>query len=276
MTDDSPQVSAVKFYFVDEAGDPTLFDRRGKSIAGTEGCSKFFILGKLDVANPAQLSTDLTKLRLSLLADPYFQNVPSIQASERKTAIGFHAKDDLPEIRREVFKSLLQHDVQFYAVIRDKKVITHKVLGHNLKQPKYRYHPNQLYDRCVGQLFRDRLHKDAGYSIFFARRGNSDRTESLERALTAARNSFRRKWGIAGTSPIEIIPANPPEIICLQAVDYFLWALQRMFEKNEDRFLNLLWSKIKLVIDCDDTRLKPYGTFSTQTNPLTLASCARK
>ncbi len=267
---------SIRHYFVDEAGDPTLFASRGKVLVGTEGCSAFFILGKLDVAQPELLASELSALRLQLLADPYFRGVPSMQPEQRKTALSFHAKDDLPEIRREVLALLLKHDVQFYAVVRDKQVITQKVLEHNRKQPTYRYHPNQLYDRCVSQLFKERLHKDAGYSISFARRGKSDRTEALEKALEAARGAFRQRWGIAGTAPIEIVPGSPPEIVCLQAVDYFLWALQRFYEKGEERFLSLIWPKTKLVIDVDDTRDKPYGVYYTQAHPLTLATRAKK
>lgn len=266
----------IRHYFVDEAGDPTLFGKRGKLLVGSEGCSKYFILGKLDVADPVSLTTELASLRVRLLADSYFHGVPSMQPAERKTALAFHAKDDVPEVRREVFKLLLGHDVQFFAIVRDKAVVTQKVLDHNAKRPAYRYHPNQLYDRCVSQLFKERLHKDDGYAIYFARRGKSDRTEALEKALEAARASFRQRWGISGTAPIEIIPSNPPEVVCLQAVDYFLWALQRFFEKDEDRFLNLIWPKTKLVIDVDDTRSKRYGVFYTQTVPLTLAARAKK
>ena len=83
----------------------------------------------------------------------------------RKTALTFHAKDDCPEVRREVFGLLVQHEVQFFALVRDKAVILQKVLEHNAKKPDYRYHPNQLYDRCVSRLFRDRLHKDDGYVV---------------------------------------------------------------------------------------------------------------
>lgn len=276
MTKSPSPTPGVRYYFVDEAGDPTLFGNRGKVLVGTEGCSSFFILGKVDIADPTTLAQELTALRLKLLADPYFAGVPSMQPEQRKTALAFHAKDDLPEVRREVFSLLLQHDVQFYAVVRDKQVITQKVREHNLKQPKYRYHPNQLYDRCVSRLFKERLHKDAGYSISFARRGKSDRTEALEKALEAARTAFRQRWGISGTSPIEIIPGSPKDVVCLQVVDYFLWALQRFYEKQEDRFLNLIWPKTKLVIDVDDTREKPYGVYYTQTNPLTLAARAKK
>ena len=152
--------------------------------------------------------------------------------SASQTALAFHAKDDLPEVRREVFNLLLRHDVAFYAIVRDKRVIADLVLDDNKRKPNYRYHPNQLYDRCVSQLFKDRLHKDAGYTIHFARRGNSDRTEALEKALEAARTAFRQRWGFGGTSPIEIVPSSPHETVWLQAVDYFLWALQRLDRKS--------------------------------------------
>jgi len=32
-------------FFVDEAGDDTLFDKKGRVIVGQEGCSNYFILG---------------------------------------------------------------------------------------------------------------------------------------------------------------------------------------------------------------------------------------
>jgi hypothetical protein len=80
---------------VDEAGDPTLFHASGKSIVGTPGCSRFFIIGKLEVDDPAALAKDLTDLRQDLLADLYFAGVESFRPERQKTALLFHAKDDL-------------------------------------------------------------------------------------------------------------------------------------------------------------------------------------
>ena len=42
MTPDegTPEELSVLHYFVDEAGDPVLFDRRGRVRAGTPGCSQ--------------------------------------------------------------------------------------------------------------------------------------------------------------------------------------------------------------------------------------------
>jgi len=37
--------SGTRRYFVDEAGDATLFAARGQVIVGTEGCSSYLLLG---------------------------------------------------------------------------------------------------------------------------------------------------------------------------------------------------------------------------------------
>ena len=144
MTDSSQTTPAFRQYFVDEAGDPSLFKRHGKPIVGKDGCSTFFMLGVADVANPETVTAELNSLRQTLIADPYFKDVPSFDPARRKTAVAFHAKDDLPEVRREVFKLLLKHDIRFFAVVRDKRVILEKVRDHQVEKPTYRYHPNQL------------------------------------------------------------------------------------------------------------------------------------
>jgi len=65
-------------YYVDEAGDPTLFGVRGKVLVGSEGCSRFFMLGLADVEESEKLAADLAALRAHLIAGPYFKEVPSI------------------------------------------------------------------------------------------------------------------------------------------------------------------------------------------------------
>ena len=100
---DSDQTNPTfRHYFVDEAGDPSLFNKYGKSLIGKEGCSKFFILGLANVEEPLTIASELEKLRRRLLADSYFKGIPSFDPAQRKTARMFHAKDDLPEVRREV------------------------------------------------------------------------------------------------------------------------------------------------------------------------------
>ncbi|MBI3957486.1 MAG: DUF3800 domain-containing protein [Chloroflexi bacterium] len=264
-----------RHYFVDEAGDGVIFANKGRVIIETPGCSRFFMLGLLDVPDPVGLQQSVDDLRSQLLSDPYFRDVPSMQPDERKTAVAFHAKDDLPEVRREVF-SLLRgvSDLRFFAVVTDKWSVLDYVRQQNERSATYRYHPNELYDYLVRRLFKNRLHKDGGYEIVFSKRGATDRTAALRKALESARARFAQQWNIVSDAPMEVSAATPAEQAGLQAVDYFTWALQRLYEKREDRYLTYLWPTIHLVEDIDDKRKAGYGRFYTQTKPLTEAALA--
>jgi hypothetical protein len=260
-------------YFVDEAGDGTLFDPKGKVIIGTPGCSQYFILGILEIPDPASLSNNLNSLRQHLLNDPYFKDVPSIQPNARKTALAFHAKDDLPEIRREVLAFLQScTDLKFYAVVHDKQSVLEYVRQRNIKESSYRYNANELYDYMVRRLFKDRLHQFDEYDIYFAKRGKSDRTEVLRAALETARARFQDKWQKPSNAPIKVIPTTPQINPGIQAADYFTWSLQRLYERSEDRFVTYLWPMFRLVVDMDDKRKAEYGVYYTQKKPLTRAA----
>lgn len=260
-------------YFVDEAGDGVLFSRKGHILVGSSGCSRFFILGMLDIADPQDLSANLTKLRQNILSDPYFSGIPSLQLEQRKTAIAFHAKNDIPEVRKEVYKLL--HDtsgLRFFAVVTDKLKVLEYVRQRNTRNGNYRYNPNELYDYLVRRLFKERLHKDEGYKIYFATRGKSDRTEALLEALETAKTKFSQKHSIENNAPIDVIPTNPIETAALQATDYYLWALQRLYERKEDRYVKYLWESFKLVHDIDDRQNANYGTYYSKRNPLSAES----
>lgn len=262
----------IAHYFVDEAGDSTLFDFKGRVIVGSPGCSRFFILGLVDIPEPEPLFQELEILRANLLADPYFKRVPSMLPTGGKTALAFHAKDDLPEVRREVMAVLRRHPLRFFAVVRDKLKIADYVRQRNERESTYRYNPNELYDSMVRRLFKTRLHQDDEYRITFAKRGNADRTMALEQALQTARQRFAAQWNIVSAAPIHVIPGTPPKNVGLQVADYLMWALQRCYERREDRFVVLLWQAFRLVHDVDDTRRAQYGIYYTKKKPLTAAA----
>lgn len=69
--------TSIRYYFIDEGGDSTLFSSKGKVLIGSSGCSRFFILGLLDVLDPATLHHALEDLRVRLMNDSYFKDVPS-------------------------------------------------------------------------------------------------------------------------------------------------------------------------------------------------------
>ena len=127
------------------------------------------------------------------MSDSYFDGVPSMQAEGRKTALAFHAKNDLPEVRRDVFELLRNSEgLRFFAVVADKWRVLDYVRQQNESNPDYRYHPNELYDYLIPRLFRERLHQSSEYHITFSKRGNSDRTAALRQALQIARKPLCR------------------------------------------------------------------------------------
>jgi hypothetical protein len=262
----------IRHYFVDESGDPTIFGRKHKIMLGTPGVSDVFMLGLLSVGDPVSLSGELEGLRQSMLKDPYFKGVPSIQPAAKKTAIAFHAKDDLPEVRKAVFELLMKRDdLRFFATIKNKRVVLEYVLNRNQSDPRYHYNGNELYDFCVRRLFRDRLHASNQIEIVFAKRLNSDRTEALKGQLELARANFFNKYNQKHETEISILTSTPGKAVCLQAVDYFLWALTRMYINREDRYINLLQPSIRLIMDIDDTRKNIKGEYYSQRNPIALA-----
>lgn len=280
MTNEEPEEENldILYYFVDEAGDTTLFARRKRLIVGNKGCSRYFMLGKLDVAAPDRLAKDLATLRAELLADPYFKNVPSMQPVAGKTALTFHAKDDRPEVRREVFKLLMkpEHELRFYAVVRDKIALADYVKQQNERDPSYRYRQNEVYDTLVTELFRP-FHSVVDFvDICYATRGAKPRTKAFEAALVEAEREFERSFGFQYPNPWKVRASTPKQEAGLQAVDYFLWTLQRFYEKQEDGFVEMLWSKIKLVHDLDFIEDGRRGVRYGPKKPLTLAARTRK
>ncbi len=259
-----------KHYFVDEAGDANLFSSKGQVIIGNPGCSRFFILGVLDVQEPDNLHRELQTLRKDLLADPYFKDVPSMQPEARKSAVSFHAKDDVPEVRREVFRVLKDRPMSFMAVVKEKVKVLEYVRGRNQQDPNYRYHPNELYDLLVRRLFKTLQHKADVIDVYFSKRGKADRTKALQNALKAGRMRFEEQYGTSYQSRVHIHPSESNKLGCLQAADYFLWSLQRLYERLEDRYVRYLWQSFGVVIDIDDTREKEYGAYYSQERPLTI------
>jgi hypothetical protein len=264
---------SVCHYYVDEAGDPNIFNKRGRVIIGSEGCSRYFLLGFLEVPNPQQLSNEMHALHQELLNDPYFKNVPSMQPANRKTAVAFHAKDDPPEVRREVFRLLQRYsELKFFAAVKDKEEELTYSYAQQRQNPTYRYNANQLYEFLIWRSFKGCLHKADEYHVYFASRGNKRRTQALMDALHIARQKSLRKNNGEPLGPIHVDVIPSKHHYTLQAVDYFCWALIRFFEKREDRYLEYLRPQFRMIVDLSDKRRTGAGMHYSQKRPLTLSS----
>lgn len=263
MPENDPEPKAPTYY-VDETGDGVLFGQKGRNRLEDPGANQFFILGMVSCEDEIRVADAFSKLRAELLANPLYASIPSMLPASKKTAKAFHAKDDHPEIRAKVFELIVGFDFKFYAVIKDMRKVLEYVQGRNRMNSDYRYHPNELYDLTVRMLFKQRLHKEDHYRVCFARRGKSDRTKALRTELEQTRHRFLEEHSIEKNASLEICPLYSWEHPCLQLTDYCLWALQRCYEKYEDRFLKAIWSKVSLIHDVDNPLGKNYGTYLTR------------
>lgn len=276
-------MSQAIHYFVDEAGDTTLFGRYGKALVGTTGTSRFFMVGRLEVNDFAELDAALSALRAQLLADPLLNTVPSMQPKAGKTALFFHAKDDVPEVRHAVFTVLRQHELRFSAVVKDKQALLAEFEQRRAKDPTVRYKADghELYDQLVTRLFERFGEFGLEREVTFAVRGNKARTAMLKGVLDEIESGFVSDFGFAPHGQTAVHSTFPHKSVGLQACDYLLWALQRFYERGEARYLGALWPQFTRVLDLDVPLATPkkrgaqtQAVEFNEKHPLTLANRA--
>lgn len=183
-------------------------------------------------------------------------------------------------MRVNVFDLLRSFDptLRFRAVICDKEVVRVREEKKREIFPGYRYNPDHLYDGLARSLFGKFSHKADGYHLWIAKRGNKDRNAALRTALEHAEADFTQSFGFSrgGADTWYTVVTNPRETICLQAADYFLWALQRFYEPrihpetgevtHEARYLNAICPQVSQI---HDLHFGPAdGTFFTPDNSL--------
>lgn len=261
--------SLKKYYFVDETGDFNLFNKKGQIIVGNEGVSNYLMVGVADIPNPFEFSKKVKELRKNLLADPYYKDVPSMQPENNKTALLFHAKNDLPEVRREFYELLKTSGIRIVIAIR-RKIELAKFAKTYFQLTGNKLTENDIYDDLIKRLFRNLLHKAEENIIVFSTRGESNRNKALANAIEKAKLNFEKAYGKKSDKKVKIYSAYAHEHAGLQAIDYYLWAIQRFYEREETRFYEFLQDDFKLIMDLDDKRNKEYGEWYSSRNKLDL------
>lgn len=243
----------IRYYFVDESGDPVFYDDAGKLILGQPGVSQLLILGFIRTTNPQAIRRQLEVLRKDIIQDPYLKGIPSLP----KSAETFHAKDDCPEVREKVFKliSTLDFSAEIY--------VARKI--ENIFVKRHHHNENEFYDDLISKLFENKLHVAAENKIYFAVRGNRRRQAPLEQAILTAKSQFESKKHTTVTTTISVQAQTPNGEPCLQVTDYVNWAIQRAYLKKEMRFLSVIEEKIKYLVDIYDSDKYP-NNFYSKTN----------
>lgn len=242
------------WFFVDESGDPTFYDGKGNLIVGQAGCSPILLLGFVETQAPMTLRKALLELQQTIVNDPYFEGVPSLA----KTRVAFHAKDDLSEIRFQVYKLLATLDFKAQFIVARK---VERVFRNNFSAKE-----TEFYDHLVYTLFTNTLHRYQDNFIYFAKRGSRNRQVPLEYAIQRSMNEFEQKWKVKINTKIQIQSQTPVGEACLSIIDYMNWAVYRAFTRGEVRYLRTVEEKVSLLVDLYDQEKYPRNWYNRK-NP---------
>ena len=245
------------YHFVDESGDPNFYGKGGDVIIGQPGCSQILLVGFVRVDEPGLIRKSLAELRGVIAEEPYLRDIPSI----KKTLMSFPAKDDCPEVRMMVYKTLAGQN--FTAQV----IVARKI--ERMFRSSYKGNKDGFYHDLVGRLFQNETHKAEINNIVFSKRGNKIQQHAMRAAIEAGAERFRQKWNAHMSTQLNIKTQNSSQDFMLQVVDYTNWAVQRAFVRGEMRYFHFLRDKFELVWDVfDKENYKRGGNFYDRTkNP---------
>ncbi len=179
--------------------------------------------------------------------DPIFYNrygrgIVGEEGCSKILLVGFIKTKNPQELRRAILE-LREEITAEFIVARKKEEIFRK---------RHKGKENIFYDDLVAKLFENKLHQAERNIIYFAARGNKTRQAPLSDAIQTAMLTFERKWETKINSEIEILSQTPSGEPCLQITDYMNWAVQRTFQKGDERYARFVREKISYLVDLYD------------------------
>lgn len=254
--------------FVDESGDDVLFGKGGQALVGQGDSPLVFLMTAVHLPDPGGVRQKLDALRRRLMADPYFATAPSMLPEARKTAEAFHAKDDLGEVKHEVFKLLPELGATVHVAVRRKNDMLREAQALNARGLKLE--PFAVYDELVKKVMVDMIPPGRRIHITFAKIGHGDRIDAMRRIIGAVRKVEQAEDNPAAIDRISISAAFPKDEPCLQVADYYSWAIEKVFRKEiQTRYYDSNPVAYRKIWDLDDRRNSQDGEIYHAGNPVT-------
>jgi Protein of unknown function (DUF3800) len=255
----NPSIKKQQF-FLDEAGDTTFFGKGKVPVIGTNGVSKSFMIGMLRFRAPLnEVRQQLEVLRQQVLQDPYYKGIASMEKKKQKMGYFFHATDDIPEVRKQVYEFIRGLDIEVEIVV-GRKIPSLYVAKHNGK-------PAEFYADLLSHLINNHLDKDGRAILYVAERGKTTSNHTFDFALKKAEQRYLAKTAKATLTDVIFHKINHTQEPLLNIIDYVLWAVQRLLQTGETRYYDFIKNKIVSVIDLYDN-----NTVYDTNNPLTTDS----
>lgn len=227
--------------FLDEAGDTTFYGKGRVPVLGTQGVSKYFLLGMLTINEPIDsVRGKIIELQNDVIEDHYYFKIRSIQKKKLKSGYFFHATDDIPEVRKLVFEFINSIDCKFDAVVGKK--------DYKVYEKKHNGNQSEFYADMLSILLHDNLVLYDNLVLNIASRSRCTTQSNLDRGLQKALLISKNKYpNLNNNCKIAFNVQHPTIEPIINIADYFLWAVQRMMEREEDRYIDFIGNKINEI-----------------------------
>jgi hypothetical protein len=182
--------------------------------------------------------------------------VPSVQKKIKNGGFFFHAKDDPPEVRKLFYDYIRSLDCRFEIVV-GRKIPSLFLNKHNGKETEF-------YADLLSHLIRPRFDNTEKMVLHIASKGKTTHNNTLQLALNKATERYLSTVLSDNFSKTQVSfdVQNQMSEPLLNIADYFCWAVQRYFERDEIRYCEFLMDKIEIIDLYDNAKI--YNT----TNPL--------
>ena len=202
------------------------------------GVSKYFILGILTVNEPLNtVRKKISELQNNIASDDYLLDVPSIQKKKNTAGYFLHATDDVPEVRKMAFELIKSIDCTFDAVIGRK--------DYSVYEKKHNGNQAEFYADLLSHLLHGSMNGFKKLVLNIAQRSRCTTHTNLEKGLQKALAISKHKYPDAYNYCEMVFNVQKPTTEpIINLVDYFLWALQRKIERNENSYVDFLCNQI--------------------------------
>ena len=249
--------------FLDEAGDTTFYGVGRQNIVGTAGVSRAFGIGSVKFPDIADARARVVAATRQIEMDPLFNTIPSVAKRIASGGSYFHATDDPPDVRTPFYQLLRALDCRLEVVV-GRKVPDLFLRKHHDREAEF-------YADVLGHLIKNKLQLGQRLVLNISQRGSTTKNATLELARQKAAERFCKTHPPGAITTSVVFNVQTPRTEPLLCVaDYMCWAVQRVFERGETRYYDLLRDQIRLVVDLYDVaNYAGSGNYYKPDHPLT-------
>jgi len=252
--------------FIDESGDPVFYNSKGIYTVGTSGVSKSYGIGLLT------MEEDCDKVRKRIIkfqeeiSNSIFLDHRIEKRISSRSGFFFHCSDDTAEIRRYFFNYIRTLNCSFKMIVARKIQNYYDDSSHNFQDE------SNFYSVLLSHLLKGNLQQIQTINLNISERGRTTNNKNIDKAIQNAINLIKTKPNLR--TPVNTVIKYRVQKASLEPllsiVDYFCWAVQRVFEKGEIEYFDMVRDKVYLVYDIYDTKnYSQSKNYYTLKNPLT-------